>query len=268
MITVRQVDSHANFEYNNFTLHNKQKSNIKQPFLEPFDVDRNDILTQLNRMRVAFRHCLSGGVPLHREHLLHEQPQGNMGNYQEYVKNITPPLRDPDPDAVKMKLTFGNPWKRGRASESLDVDGFGFDGLEDRNVKQKRTEEAPKKRRRRTSSLSFRERRDRSVNASPKHSEDSDWSDTASNGSDVFIDHVDQNRLTNGFTNDMNGYSEDRLSEKEIFRPQVEYVNGNGIEKSSISNYSMKKAIRCKVKYDETIFKACSRLIRTPGLSK
>lgn len=68
-------------------------------------------MTQLNRMRVAFRQCISGGVPLHREHVLHEQPQGNMGNYQEYIKNSTQPLRDPDPDAVKMKLTFGNPWK-------------------------------------------------------------------------------------------------------------------------------------------------------------
>jgi len=42
-----------------------------------------------------------------------------MGNYQEYVKNITPPLRDPDPDAVKMKLTFGNPWKVSIVSKNI-----------------------------------------------------------------------------------------------------------------------------------------------------
>ena len=111
--------------------------------------------------------------------------------------------------------------------------------------------------------------RNRSVNASPQHSDDSDWSDTASNGSDVFIDHADPNRLTNGF-NDTNGFSDDRLSERELLRPQIEYVNGNGngIDQNSLSSFSLKKAIRCKVKYDETIFKSCSRLIRTPGNSK
>ena len=72
---------------------------------------RDAVCSTLSRMRAAFRQCLSGGIQLHKEHLLHQQPQGTMGNYQDYVKNLPPPLRDPDPDAKTVKTTFGNPWK-------------------------------------------------------------------------------------------------------------------------------------------------------------
>lgn len=84
---------------------------INFKFQEAFDVRRDAVCSALSRMRAAFRQCLSGGIQLHKEHLLHQQPQGTMGNYQDYVKNLPPPLRDPDPDAKTVKTTFGNPWK-------------------------------------------------------------------------------------------------------------------------------------------------------------
>lgn len=288
MITVRQPESDPNFEFINFALLNKQRSNIKQPLLEPFDIGRDNILTQLNRMRVAFRQCISGGVPLHREHVLHEQPQGNMGNYQEYIKNSTQPLRDPDPDAVKMKLTFGNPWKRGRqASDSLDVDGFGFEGSEDRNVKQKRnSEEAPKKRRR-TSSLSFREKKTRLGNVSsagetesdwsdePSNGGDSDWSDEASNGVSINpLIHIPSNGKTNGF-NDTdtreNGYPTDDSDVSadglvlNNYSPTFRILNGNGINIDSDNSYNPYQTKSYKFNYDEKLVQSCSKIIRAPG---
>ena len=65
-------------------------------------------------MRVSFKQSLRGGIPMHREHILHEQSISQMGLYQQYIKNNVQPLRDPDPEArPSAKPTFGNPWKVG-----------------------------------------------------------------------------------------------------------------------------------------------------------
>ena len=65
-------------------------------------------------MRAAFKQCLMGGLPLHHEAILHEIPQANMGNFQEYEKKRTKhTLRDPfEEDSASKKLHgFGNPFK-------------------------------------------------------------------------------------------------------------------------------------------------------------
>jgi hypothetical protein len=117
-------------------------------------------------MRVSFKQSLRCGIPIHKEHLLHEQSISQMGLYQQYIKNNIQPLRDPDPEArPSAKPTFGNPWKKGGRGDNLDVDGIdGIESINDRvhDVRNKRERERSSvrdkrpKRTRKLSLLSFR----------------------------------------------------------------------------------------------------------------
>lgn len=42
---------------------------------------------------------------------VHSVPIAQMGNYQEYLKQIPSPLRELDPDQPRRLHTFGNPFK-------------------------------------------------------------------------------------------------------------------------------------------------------------
>lgn len=42
---------------------------------------------------------------------MHNQLMSTMGNYQDYLKKMYPPLRELDPDTPKRLHTFGNPFK-------------------------------------------------------------------------------------------------------------------------------------------------------------
>ncbi|CAG0895776.1 unnamed protein product [Darwinula stevensoni] len=81
-----------------------------QSYRNPFDVSRNALLDQLARMRSNF---LRG--PLARNRLLdddalHNMPVGQMGNYQEYLKRMPPPLRELESTPTRQHM-FGNPFK-------------------------------------------------------------------------------------------------------------------------------------------------------------
>lgn len=42
---------------------------------------------------------------------VHSVPIAQMGNYQEYLKQVPSPLRELDPDQPRRLHTFGNPFK-------------------------------------------------------------------------------------------------------------------------------------------------------------
>lgn len=52
---------------------------------------------------------------------LHSVPVAQMGNYQEYLKLMPPPLREIDPEQPKRLHTFGNPFKQDKKVETLDM---------------------------------------------------------------------------------------------------------------------------------------------------
>ncbi len=111
-----------------------------QSFRNPFDIPRSGLLSQVLRMRTQLLHttpttpniiqeskhylliqCL---LHMHNTHTHtyihtvhnHELPVGQMGNYQEHLKRISP-LRELDSGAVRTQL-FGNPFKLERPADS------------------------------------------------------------------------------------------------------------------------------------------------------
>lgn len=234
----------TNSEFKNFDLFNRQRNIRKRPYLEAFDVSRNTILSDLNRMRVSFKQSLRCGIPIHKEHLLHEQSISQMGLYQQYIKNNIQPLRDPDPEArPSAKPTFGNPWKKGGRGDNLDVDGIdGIDSINDRlhDTRNKRRERSsdikPKKRTRKISLLSLRNRNsDMSDNGSVCSSDITD-------DDEVFIsDSVFDHSKHNGFSHNMeNGIRENGHTPKKSLSPQNQaifnqlskYIKSSGIQHS------------------------------------
>ena len=52
--------------------------------------------------------------------LLHNQPVGTMGNYQEYLKKMPQPLREVEASPARMH-TFGNPFKVNKVLTSMII---------------------------------------------------------------------------------------------------------------------------------------------------
>jgi hypothetical protein len=216
-------------EFNNFDLFNRQRNIRKRPYLEAFDVSRKTILSELNRMRVSFKQSLRCGIPIHKEHLLHEQSISQMGLYQQYIKNNIQPLRDPDPEArPSAKPTFGNPWKKGGRGDNLDVDGIdGIESINDRvhDVRNKRERERSSvrdkrpKRTRKLSLLSFRNRNE--IN-----DDDSICSSDMTDDDEVFIsDAASDHSKHNGFSHNLeNGIRLNGHAPKKSLSPQNQLI--------------------------------------------
>lgn len=246
-------------EYANFCLIEKHKTGPKQPLLEPFDVDKNDILNQLERMRAAFKQCLMGGVPLHHEALLHEIPQANMGNFAEYEKKRTKHvLRDPfeDDSASKKLHGFGNPFKPKNGIIDVD-DRFDFNEGSGpmRNKRSARGTRDDQTKRRRKRNLSFRNR-GKSYDSGLHSDSDSDMSDSSSlNGG--FSEDENGHKLTNGFHDD-NGFK------SQIHKRKNGMVNGYGHD-----HHGPKSPRRVSVTpaalHDEKVYNFCRSLIRRMG---
>lgn len=245
-------------EFANFSLFDKVRSAPKQPLLEPFEVERNDILTQLERMRASFKQCLVGGVPLHHEAILHEMPQANMGNYQESEKKISRhALRDPfeDPSEKKRSHGFGNPYKS--RNDTIDVDGI---GMEMDGPKMRRGKEEPAKRRMRKRNLSFRNRG--SSHDSGMHS-DSENSDTSSVNGDVFEKQLP---LENGICH-QNGVG---MPLPKMQKRRGVYSNGmvNGYGNHHDQEVPAPTPRRASISlafHDEKVYSFCRRLICRMG---
>lgn len=120
-------------EFPGFTLALKEREIRPQNLRNPFDIPRNALLDQIARMRANFlqpslahtRLQDEGTFSCHPSSLLvarnerslwfciddvHSMPVGQMGNYQEYLKRIAPPLREIESMPVRQHM-FGNPFK-------------------------------------------------------------------------------------------------------------------------------------------------------------
>ncbi|XP_071629585.1 integrator complex subunit 6 isoform X1 [Temnothorax longispinosus] len=89
---------------------NQQQQRGAHSYRNAFDVPRKSLLDQVVRMRANF---LQPGL-LHTKLLdddyVHSMPLAQMGNYQEYLKRMTPPLREIESVPVRQHM-FGNPFK-------------------------------------------------------------------------------------------------------------------------------------------------------------
>ncbi|XP_014470620.1 PREDICTED: integrator complex subunit 6 isoform X2 [Dinoponera quadriceps] len=89
---------------------NQQQQRGAHSYRNVFDVPRKSLLDQVVRMRANY---LQPGL-LHTKLLdddyVHSMPLAQMGNYQEYLKRMTPPLREIESVPVRQHM-FGNPFK-------------------------------------------------------------------------------------------------------------------------------------------------------------
>ncbi|XP_064638509.1 integrator complex subunit 6-like [Lineus longissimus] len=97
-------------EFTSFTIGVPDKEVKPQYYRNPFDIPRKMLLDQLARMRANLLQTSTLGAKLIDEDQLHSVPVQQMGNYQEYLKKQSSPLREIEPAAVRQHL-FGNPFK-------------------------------------------------------------------------------------------------------------------------------------------------------------
>ncbi|KAF9816109.1 hypothetical protein SFRURICE_003660 [Spodoptera frugiperda] len=79
-------------------------------YRNPFDIQRRDLLDQVVRMRANFLQPSLAHTRLVDEDSVHSMPVAQMGNYQEYLKRMTPQLREIESQPVRQHM-FGNPFK-------------------------------------------------------------------------------------------------------------------------------------------------------------
>lgn len=97
-------------EYNGFTLAVPDKDVTPQTYRNPYDIPRKQLLDQLAKMRANFLQPHPEGLRMKDSDQIHSIPVQEMGNYQEYLKRIPPPLREIDTQPVRLHM-FGNPFK-------------------------------------------------------------------------------------------------------------------------------------------------------------
>ncbi|XP_077295823.1 integrator complex subunit 6 [Arctopsyche grandis] len=79
-------------------------------YRNPFDIQRRDLLDQVVRMRANFLQPSLALTKLVDDDSLHSMPIAQMGNYQDYLKRMTPQLREIESAPVRQHM-FGNPFK-------------------------------------------------------------------------------------------------------------------------------------------------------------
>ncbi|XP_040281978.1 integrator complex subunit 6 isoform X2 [Bufo bufo] len=107
-------------EFAGFQISLLNKDLKPQTFRNAYDISRTNLLDHLTRMRAnllkSSRRFFSG----QDEDQIHSIPIVQMGNYQEYLKNISSPLRELDADQPKRLHTFGNPFKLDKKGMMID----------------------------------------------------------------------------------------------------------------------------------------------------
>ncbi|KAI5640490.1 von willebrand factor type A domain-containing protein [Phthorimaea operculella] len=95
-------------------------------YRNPFDIQRRDLLDQVVRMRANFLQPSLAHTRLVDEDSVHSMPVAQMGNYQEYLKRMTPQLREIESQPVRQHM-FGNPFKIDKRMmvDEADIDGIG-----------------------------------------------------------------------------------------------------------------------------------------------
>ncbi|KAG9491862.1 hypothetical protein GDO78_000389 [Eleutherodactylus coqui] len=91
-----------------------------QTFRNAYDISRTNLLDHLTRMRANLLKSSRKVFSAQDEDNIHSIPIVQMGNYQEYLRNITAPLRELDADQPKRLHTFGNPFKLDKKGMMID----------------------------------------------------------------------------------------------------------------------------------------------------
>ena len=122
-----------------------KKQLLPREYHNPFDISRKHLLSQLSKMRLNFRQVVQSSfakaigssidrafrIRLQDRVEVHNQPLSQMGNYQDYVKALTPPLREANPDAPRRLHTFGNPFKLAKEKGIMIDETEDYDGPSD-----------------------------------------------------------------------------------------------------------------------------------------
>ncbi|KAK4305504.1 hypothetical protein Pmani_022610 [Petrolisthes manimaculis] len=119
-------------EYPSFVLAVREGELSPQMYRNPFDIPRSSLLDQLTRMRANFLQSSMTLLLTDRDlDQLHCRPISQMGNYQDYLKKMTPPLREIESTPVRQHM-FGNPFKIDKKMSMMvdeaDVDLMGAGG--------------------------------------------------------------------------------------------------------------------------------------------
>ncbi|XP_053826329.1 integrator complex subunit 6 isoform X3 [Vidua macroura] len=91
-----------------------------QTFRNAYDIPRRNLLDQLTRMRSNLLKSTCKFLKGQDEDQVHSVPIAQMGNYQEYLKQIPSPLRELDLDQPRRLHTFGNPFKLDKKGMMID----------------------------------------------------------------------------------------------------------------------------------------------------
>ena len=99
-------------DFNGFVVRVKDRMKEAKPqcFKNAFDINRNDLIDQISRMKINFLQKNINDIRMHTDEQLHSLPIAQMGNYQEYLKKIQPSLRELEQQPVRQHM-FGNPFK-------------------------------------------------------------------------------------------------------------------------------------------------------------
>uniref|UniRef100_A0A8C0NZP6 Integrator complex subunit 6 n=1 Tax=Canis lupus familiaris TaxID=9615 RepID=A0A8C0NZP6_CANLF len=91
-----------------------------QTFRNAYDIPRRNLLDHLTRMRSNLLKSTRRFLKGQDEDQVHSVPIAQMGNYQEYLKQVPSPLRELDPDQPRRLHTFGNPFKLDKKGMMID----------------------------------------------------------------------------------------------------------------------------------------------------
>ncbi|TKC51945.1 hypothetical protein EI555_015160, partial [Monodon monoceros] len=107
-------------EYTGFQVALLNKDLKPQTFRNAYDIPRRNLLDHLTRMRSNLLKSTRRFLKGQDEDQVHSVPIAQMGNYQEYLKQVPSPLRELDPDQPRRLHTFGNPFKLDKKGMMID----------------------------------------------------------------------------------------------------------------------------------------------------
>ncbi|KAJ8255583.1 hypothetical protein COCON_G00194470 [Conger conger] len=107
-------------EFGGFHLAKLNKGLKPQSFRNAYDIPRRHLMEQLSRMRRNLLRAAGGVLRSQDQDQLHSVPIAQMGNYQDFLKQSLPPLREADGDQPKRLHTFGNPFKLDKKGMMID----------------------------------------------------------------------------------------------------------------------------------------------------
>ncbi|CAI6367501.1 unnamed protein product [Macrosiphum euphorbiae] len=117
-------------DFNNYVVGTAKRKNVEcnktggSGFRNPFDISRSKLLEVVKNMQNNFSHFSQ--TRFFEDDLVHSMPVSQMGNYQEYLKRMTSPLREVESMPVRQHM-FGNPFKIDKRMmvDEADVDMVG-----------------------------------------------------------------------------------------------------------------------------------------------